>query len=101
VTNRTITVIGFAAVITALAVLEILGRRPGSRIPTLGEWLGYVMRPKTGRALILLGWLWLGWHYFARLAGPAAASSTAALALPTDRPARHLTRCQVSLSCAA
>ena len=47
-------------------VLEILARRPGSRIPTVGEWLGYLMRPKLGRFLVLAGWMWLGWHYFAR-----------------------------------
>jgi hypothetical protein len=64
--TRFITIAGFAGVITAIVVLEILARRPGSRIPPLGEWLGYLMRPKTGRALVLLGWLWLGWHYFAR-----------------------------------
>lgn len=64
--TRVITIIGFVAVIGAMVVLEIVARRPSSRIPTLGEWLGYVMRRKTGRALILLGWLWLGWHYFAR-----------------------------------
>ena len=64
--TRIITVIGFAAVILALFVLEFLARRKDSRMPTLGEWLGYVMRPKAGRLLILLGWLWLGWHYFSR-----------------------------------
>ena len=64
--TRILTVLGFAAVIAALAVLELLGRRKGSRIPTLGEWLGYVMRSRAGRLLILLGWLWLGWHYFSR-----------------------------------
>ena len=64
--TRVITIIGFAALILALFVLEFLGRRKSSRIPTLGEWLGYVMRSKAGRALILLGWLWLGWHYFSR-----------------------------------
>jgi hypothetical protein len=64
--TRIITIIGFAALILALFVLEFLGRRKGSRIPTLGEWLGYVMRSKAGRVLILLGWLWLGWHYFSR-----------------------------------
>ncbi|HUA27556.1 MAG TPA: DUF6186 family protein [Streptosporangiaceae bacterium] len=63
---RVITIIGFAALILALFVLEYLGRREDSRIPTLGEWLGYVMRPWAGRLLILLGWLWLGWHYFSR-----------------------------------
>jgi hypothetical protein len=64
--TRVITIIGFAAVILSLFVLEFLARRNGSRIPTLGQWLGYVMRPKVGRLLILLGWLWLGWHYFSR-----------------------------------
>jgi len=52
--------------VLAMIVLEILARRPGSRIPTVGQWLGYLMRPKLGRFLILLGWWWLGWHYFAR-----------------------------------
>jgi len=66
VVTRVITIVGFAAVILALLVLEFLGRRKGSRIPTLGEWLGYVMRSRAGRLLILLGWLWLGWHYFSR-----------------------------------
>ena len=65
-TTRAITILGFAAVIMALVALEVLGRRKIGRIPTLGEWLGYVMRPRAGRTLILAGWLWLGWHYFAR-----------------------------------
>jgi hypothetical protein len=64
--TRAITVVGFVACIVALVVLEVLGRRRTNQIPTLSEWLGYVMRTGTGRALILLGWLWLGWHYFAR-----------------------------------
>jgi Family of unknown function (DUF6186) len=64
--TRVITIIGFSAVIAGIVILEIIARRPGTRIPTLGEWLGYLMRPKIGRALVLLGWLWLGWHYFAR-----------------------------------
>jgi len=64
--TRVITIIGFCTVIAALVVLEIVARRPGSRVPTLGEWLGYLMRQKTGRVLLLAGWLWLGWHYFSR-----------------------------------
>jgi hypothetical protein len=63
---RVITVIGFAAVILALFLLEYLGRRKNSSIPTFGELLGYAMRPRAGRLLILLGWLWLGWHFFSR-----------------------------------
>ena len=64
--DRTITVIGFVAIIAVLAALEFLARRKIGRIPTLGEWLGFVMRRPAGRAVILAGWLWLGWHYFAR-----------------------------------
>jgi len=66
VSTRAETIIGFVVIIGALIILEILGRRKNNRIPAVGEWLGYVMRPRSGRALILLGWLWLGWHYFAR-----------------------------------
>jgi hypothetical protein len=65
-TTRVITIIGFCVVIAALVVLEIIARRPGSRVPVLGEWLGYLMRPKAGRFLLLAGWVWLGWHYFSR-----------------------------------
>jgi Family of unknown function (DUF6186) len=66
VSDRAITVIGFVVIIAALAALEFLARRKIARIPTLGEWLGFVMRRPAGRALVLAGWLWLGWHYFAR-----------------------------------
>ena len=65
-TTRVITIAGFAVLTAALIALEIIGRRRTSRIPTVGEWLVYLMRPRVGRALILLGWWWLGWHYFAR-----------------------------------
>jgi hypothetical protein len=64
--TRVITIIGFACVIIAIFALEIIGRRRTNRIPTLGEWLGFLMRAWAGRVLIMLGWLWLGWHYFAR-----------------------------------
>jgi Family of unknown function (DUF6186) len=66
VNTRAVTIVGFVVVIAGLVTLEILGRRKIGRIPTLGEWLGFVMRRRGGRAVILAGWLWLGWHYFAR-----------------------------------
>jgi hypothetical protein len=65
-TTRDFTIAGFATVILALFALEILARRKNSSIPTLGQILGYAMRPRAGRFLILLGWLWLGWHFFSR-----------------------------------
>jgi hypothetical protein len=65
-TTRVLTIAGFCCVIIALVALELIGRRRTTRVPALGEWLGYLMRARAGRVLILLGWLWLGWHYFAR-----------------------------------
>jgi uncharacterized protein DUF6186 len=66
ISTRLITIVGFVIVIAAMFALEFAARRPDSRIPTVGQWLGYLMRPRIGRVLILLGWWWLGWHYFAR-----------------------------------
>lgn len=64
--THVITVIGYAVIILLLVILEILAHRRGSRIPKIGEWFGYLMRTRTGRLLVLLGWGWLGWHFFAR-----------------------------------
>jgi hypothetical protein len=64
--TRAITIAGFVVAVVAMIALEILARRPGSRIPTVGQRLGYRMRPKIGRVLVLVAWWWLGWHYFAR-----------------------------------
>jgi Family of unknown function (DUF6186) len=61
-----VTAVGFGIIIAAMVLLEVIARRRTNKIPSTGEWLGYVMRPRAGRALIFLGWLWLGWHYFAR-----------------------------------
>jgi Family of unknown function (DUF6186) len=64
--TRGVTIAGFIVIVAAMILLELHARRPGSRVPTVGEWLGYLMRPRAGRVLVLLGWWWLGWHYFAR-----------------------------------
>jgi Family of unknown function (DUF6186) len=66
VITRVITAIGFAGLIMAMFGLEFAARRGSQQIPTLGQWLGYLMRSRAGRGLVLLGWWWLGWHYFAR-----------------------------------
>src|SRR5262249_58594405 len=62
--TRGITIAGFVVVVAAMIVLEMLARRPGSRIPTLGQWLGYLMRPRIGRVLVVAGWWGLGWDLF-------------------------------------
>lgn len=64
--THVITVVGYACVIALLVILEVIAHRPGSRIPKMGEWFGYLMRTRTGRVVVLLLWGWLGWHFFAR-----------------------------------
>jgi hypothetical protein len=54
-----------------LGGLEVIARREGSRIPTLGALCGFVMRYRTGRMpvgriALLTFWWWVGWHFFAR-----------------------------------
>ncbi|HEY2791981.1 MAG TPA: DUF6186 family protein [Micromonosporaceae bacterium] len=51
--------------------VETLGRRPGSRIPTIGAICAFVMRYRAGgmpvgRFAMYGFWWWLGWHLFAR-----------------------------------
>ncbi|MQA98086.1 MAG: hypothetical protein GEV11_27045 [Streptosporangiales bacterium] len=66
-TTYTITVLGFAALAIGVVVLELLARlRPEVGVPSAGECLGYLMRTRAGRVLVLLGWWWTGWHFFAR-----------------------------------
>ena len=64
--------IGVFAVITVLgSTIEIVARRPGSKIPALADIAGFVMRYQAGRIpvgrIAVYGfWWWLGWHFFAR-----------------------------------
>jgi hypothetical protein len=53
------------AVVVGL-VLEFVGSRPGSRVPSLGTVFRRVMRTRSGRVGVIAGWAWLGLHFFAR-----------------------------------
>lgn len=64
--SRLLTEGGFLALLLAGVVLEVLGRRPASRIPTLGAAVTRAMRTRSGRVGIIAGWAWIGLHFFAR-----------------------------------
>ncbi|MDG4767122.1 DUF6186 family protein [Solwaraspora sp. WMMD406] len=69
--SRMVVISGFAVALLLVAVLEGLARRPGSRIPTLGDVCAYVMQYEVGKLPVgrigVLGfWWWVGWHFFAR-----------------------------------
>ena len=59
------TVAAFAVVAVALAGLETAARRRESR-PTVGDVFTVLVNRRAGRFLVMLGWWWLGWHFFVR-----------------------------------
>ena len=64
-TSFQVTVLGFAAVALAMVLLETMARRHESR-PTIGDVFSVLASRGTGRFLVMLGWWWLGWHFFVR-----------------------------------
>ena len=65
-TSGQITAWGFVVIGLALVVVELLARRPGSRIPTFSALMGFIMRERWGRLGILFVWWWVGWHFLSR-----------------------------------
>jgi hypothetical protein len=67
-----IVAIGVFAIVTVLgSTVEIIARRPGSKVPSLADICGFVMRYRAGgmpvgRIAVYGFWWWLGWHFFAR-----------------------------------
>ena len=56
---------GIGVVVIALVALDTLARRRETR-PTIGDVFGVLVSRSSGRFLVLLGWWWLGWHFFVR-----------------------------------
>ena len=70
-TSRFIIISVFLVAALAFATVELLSRREGSRVPSLGDLSGFVMqyqvgRVPVGRVAVLGFWWWIGWHFFAR-----------------------------------
>ena len=61
----TLTVAGFAVVTAALVALETFARRRETW-PNIGDVFTALAGTGTGRFLVVLGWWWLGWHFFVR-----------------------------------
>jgi hypothetical protein len=66
VTSRALTLLVWAllgAVTVGLAVLSVTRPR---WLPTLRAALEALAASPWRRPLVILGWMWLGWHFFAR-----------------------------------
>jgi len=64
--SRAITITGYVVIGVAAVVVQLVARRPGNRVPTLSQVLGFVMRERWGRLGILFVWWWLGFHFLSR-----------------------------------
>jgi hypothetical protein len=69
VSTRVLAIAAFAVGFALIGVVEVVSRR--SRVPSLGDVCGVVMRYRVGplpvgRIAMLGFWWWLGWHLFAR-----------------------------------
>lgn len=63
--SHTITLIGYATLLSAVTLYELAALRLAS-VPTLGDLAAVLARSRAGRWFLLFGWLWLGWHLFVR-----------------------------------
>ncbi|MEY9930668.1 hypothetical protein ABH926_005315 [Catenulispora sp. GP43] len=63
---RAITIAGYVVIGVAAVLVELLARRPHSRVPRLSQLVSRVMHEKWGRVGMLLVWWWLGFHFLSR-----------------------------------
>jgi hypothetical protein len=66
--SRAVTLVGYALIASALAAYEARARA-GRRTAPLVEAVAALAGWRPGRWLLGAGWLWLGWHLFARSSG--------------------------------
>jgi hypothetical protein len=66
VSSRAVSITLFGLVAVGILTLDLLARRPESKLPTFGEVFGLLSRTRVGRVLVLGFWAWSGWHFFAR-----------------------------------
>jgi len=65
-TWRTITVVVWFGIAGLAVAGAVVARWPRSRCPGVGDLVSVAVRSPAGRAAVLVAWMWLGWHAFAR-----------------------------------
>jgi hypothetical protein len=63
--SRIVTLAGYGVLVAAAVVVEVAARRRGTG--TFGQVLTGVVRWGPARLLLVVAWLWLGWHLFVRV----------------------------------
>lgn len=65
-TTRHAVLVVWALLGAAVVAGQMVAARSGGRLPGLGQLVVRITARRTGRAVMVLGWMWLGWHAFAR-----------------------------------
>lgn len=63
---RATTLVIWAGIVVVSLVLEGLGRRRAIGLDPAEQALRAMRAAPLGQAALILGWMWLGWHLFAR-----------------------------------
>ncbi|HZU80934.1 MAG TPA: DUF6186 family protein [Acidimicrobiales bacterium] len=56
----------WGAAVVALLLAELASVRSGRRVAGVGELLTRLTASRFRLAVVFVGWMWLGWHFFAR-----------------------------------
>ncbi len=64
--SHDVTVTGYVVILVAAAGLQLAATRTRAPVPPLGAVVSRIMRTRTGRVGVLVGWAWLGLHFFAK-----------------------------------
>lgn len=65
-TDRQWTLLGWAVLGLAVAIALAVSMLPNGRVPGPGALFKRISANMPGRIVLVLGWMWLGWHLFAR-----------------------------------
>jgi hypothetical protein len=63
---RAVSLAIWATLFVAVVALEVAGRRRLGALAPLGQVLRALRDAPVGRGVLVLLWMWLGWHVFAR-----------------------------------
>jgi hypothetical protein len=58
------------ALLAAAVLIEVLGRRRPNRVSSLGRAAAIMERRITGRVVLIVVWVFIGFHLFARYTVP-------------------------------
>ena len=67
-TSRTLTFVGYGAILALIVVLAVVAKHRANWM-TLPDAFNALTRNRAVRILVVVGWVWLGWHLFARGSG--------------------------------